>query len=110
MALENNPGIFTWNLDPWDSGSFDSNPQKPSFEFVLDAACERLWEKKVEFSIRRINAMEEKLNQFEKELDEFLGKRAPGGELSLASARPAEYPGRHGASGRCDASGGCGHE
>ena len=70
MALENKSGILTWNLDPWDT-----NPEESSFEFLLDSACVRLWEKQVEFSIRRINEMEIKLDIFEKELEEFLGKR-----------------------------------
>jgi len=70
MALENKSGTLTWNLDPWDS-----KPKESSFEYVLDSACERLWEKQVEFSIRRINEMEIKLDIFEKELEEFLGKR-----------------------------------
>jgi len=68
MALENKSEILTWEFDP-----LDSNPKETSFELVLDSACERLWEKQVQLSIRRITAMEEKLSIFEKELDEFLG-------------------------------------
>jgi len=80
MALENNSGILTWNLDPWDSGSCIPNPEAnaSSFEFVLDSACERLWEKQVEFSIRRINVMKEKLDVMERELDEFIIKSVSG--------------------------------
>ena len=42
------------------------------FNFVLDTACERLQEKQIEFSIRRINEMDEELMKLERELDEFL--------------------------------------
>ena len=47
---------------------------KPSFEAVLDATCERLWERHVQYSIRRIREMEEELNAIEKALDEFMGR------------------------------------
>ena len=70
MALENKSEILTWDIDPWDS-----NPKETSFEYVLDSACERLWEKQVQLSIKRITEMEERLDIFEKELNEFLGKR-----------------------------------
>jgi len=46
---------------------------KPSFEAVLDATCERLWERHVQYSIRRIQEMEEELNSIERALDEFIG-------------------------------------
>ena len=42
-----------------------------SFDLLLDVVCERLREKHVEFSIRRINEMDEELAKFEKELDEL---------------------------------------
>ena len=46
--------------------------EEASFEAVLDAACERLWEKQVQYSIRRIKEMDEELLELEIELDEFL--------------------------------------
>ena len=49
---------------------------KPSFEAVLDATCERLWERHVQYSIRRIREMQEELNSIEKTLDEFMGRFA----------------------------------
>jgi len=75
MALENKSEIQTWDLDPWNSDPWDSDSGVNSFELVLDSACERLWEKQVQFSIRRITEMEKKLNTLEQELDIFLGKR-----------------------------------
>ncbi|MDR0378179.1 MAG: hypothetical protein LBH70_10355 [Spirochaetaceae bacterium] len=39
-----------------------------SFNEVLDGACERLWDKKVELSIRRIKQLDEYLILMEREL------------------------------------------
>ena len=47
---------------------------KPSFESVLDTTCQRLWERYVQYSIRRIREMEEELESLEKALDEFIGR------------------------------------
>ena len=47
----------------------------PSFGAVLDAACERLMEWQVEYSIQRINEMEGRLAAMERELDMFLQSR-----------------------------------
>ena len=43
-----------------------------SFETVLDTTCERLRERHIQHSIRRIREMEEELKGLEKELDEFI--------------------------------------
>jgi hypothetical protein len=45
---------------------------KSSFSEVVDEACGRLMERQIKYSIRRIQAMEDRLNQLERELDEFL--------------------------------------
>ena len=47
--------------------------EEHSFEAVLDTACDRLSEKHIQYSIRRIRELEEKLAVLEKELDNFLG-------------------------------------
>ena len=47
----------------------------PSFETVLDTACERLNEKHVQFSIRRIKELDIELAGLESELDDFLTAR-----------------------------------
>jgi hypothetical protein len=47
-------------------------PDTDSFEAVLDRTCERLWEKKVQYSIKRIQELEVKLHDMEDELDKFL--------------------------------------
>jgi len=44
------------------------------FETVLDVACERLNEKHIQYSIRRIREMEKMLADLEKELDDFLSR------------------------------------
>jgi len=49
---------------------------EPSFELVLDSACARLREKHIQYSLRRINEMEEILQCLEKELDDFIGHNA----------------------------------
>ena len=63
MVSDKNPAI----LKDYDLVEF-------SFETVLDSTCERLWEKQVQHSIRRIREMEEELKGLEKELDEFIGR------------------------------------
>ena len=46
-----------------------------SFETVLDTTCERLQEKHILYSVRRLREMEEELAVLEKELDDFLNSR-----------------------------------
>ena len=46
--------------------------EAPAFEDVLDTACERLREKHIEYSIRRIDELDEELCRLEKKLDEFM--------------------------------------
>ena len=70
MAFEEKSATLTWDSNPWDA-----NPGESSFNLVLDSACERLWEKRILYSIRRIDELDEKLNSLEKELSEFLDKR-----------------------------------
>jgi hypothetical protein len=50
-----------------------------SFEAVLDSAFERLWDRKVQHSIRRIGELETVLLELEAELDCFLLGRDKGG-------------------------------
>jgi hypothetical protein len=42
--------------------------EQSSFNEVLDGACDRLWDKKVELSIRRIKQLDEYLIRMEQEL------------------------------------------
>ena len=65
MFYEKNPLVLAWDHDPEES----------SFATVLDAACERLWQKQLQYSVRRIREMDEKLVKLEKELDKFIGSR-----------------------------------
>jgi len=58
MAFENKPVTFT---------------EEASFEAVLDTACEKLNEKYIQYSLRRIREMLEVLAGMEKELNDFLG-------------------------------------
>jgi hypothetical protein len=57
--------------------AFEQKPvvlkEPPVFETVLDSVCERLREKQVRYSIRRIMEMEDELDRLEKELEEFIG-------------------------------------
>ena len=56
--------------------SFPENPASistdSSFSCVLDETCDRLKDKQVQYSIRRIHEMEDKLSSLERELDQFL--------------------------------------
>jgi hypothetical protein len=40
-----------------------------SFKEVVDETCNRLWDRKVQFSIRRIRELEDRLKTLELELD-----------------------------------------
>jgi hypothetical protein len=51
----------------------------PSFEAILDTACEGLADRKIRYSIRRIKEMEESLVDLETELDAFLLHGEKGG-------------------------------
>jgi hypothetical protein len=46
-----------------------------SFSEVVDSACEKLIDRQIKYSIRRIREMEERLCLIERELDEFLLKK-----------------------------------
>jgi hypothetical protein len=46
----------------------------PNFSMVLDDACNRLWSRKAELSLRKIRFLEEELTQMEKELDDFIAQ------------------------------------
>jgi hypothetical protein len=48
-----------------------------SFEAVLDNACSRLWDRKVRYSLRRIQELQEILEKTERELDEMLLRKMP---------------------------------
>ena len=52
-----------------------------SFSDVVDETCERLREKHVQYSIRRIHEMEDTLISLEHELDQFLFTRMRGSPL-----------------------------
>jgi hypothetical protein len=57
MAFENKPVIYT---------------EETSFEAVVDTAFEKVSEKHMQFSMRRIREMDEELAGIEKELNDFL--------------------------------------
>jgi len=46
-----------------------------SFIDVLDSACEKLMDRQIKYSIRRIREMDARLCVMERELDEFLSKK-----------------------------------
>ncbi|MDR1586130.1 MAG: hypothetical protein LBS57_01595 [Treponema sp.] len=43
-----------------------------SFDAVLDEVCDRLMDRQIQYSIRRIHELENRLSGLERELDEFL--------------------------------------
>ena len=73
MACEKKPVILKWDHFPGGPDAGDT-----SFETLLDTTCERLWEKQIEYSVRRIQEMDEALLNIEKELDEFTGSCTRG--------------------------------
>ena len=48
--------------------------KNPSFNEVVDRACERLMKQQVQYSIQRIHEMQDYLIGLEQELDEFLAE------------------------------------
>jgi len=46
-----------------------------SFTEVVNQACEKLKDRQIKYSIKRIQAMEDRLSDMERELDEFLENR-----------------------------------
>jgi hypothetical protein len=43
-----------------------------SFYEALDSVCERLEDKQIQYSIRRLRELDQRLEEMEKELDDFL--------------------------------------
>jgi hypothetical protein len=64
MTFERRPVILRGDYDP-----AGISPGSVSFETVLDNTCERLLEKHIQYSIRRIREMDEELALIEMELD-----------------------------------------
>jgi hypothetical protein len=46
-----------------------------SFSQVLDDTCGRLWDRKVQYSLRRLGELEDSLDKIEQELNETLQNR-----------------------------------
>jgi len=46
-----------------------------AFDSLLDETCERLLDRQVKFSIQRIYELEKRLNNLERELEEFIHNR-----------------------------------
>jgi hypothetical protein len=46
-----------------------------SFEAVLDRTCDRLWNVKVQYSIRRLQEMEHNLDVLEQELEAMIDQK-----------------------------------
>ena len=67
IPFERKPVILKWD---YDHGSI--RPGESSFDDVLDNACEKLWEKQIQYTIRRIREMDDFLASFERELDTFI--------------------------------------
>ena len=43
-----------------------------TFDSVLNTACQKLWDKHTQYSIKRLKDLDEELDKIEKELDKFL--------------------------------------
>jgi hypothetical protein len=51
----------------------------PSFEELLDKTCERLWDKKKQYTLRRLQELDARLSGLEQELEQFF-VNPPGNE------------------------------
>ncbi|MDR2746130.1 MAG: hypothetical protein LBB77_01675 [Treponema sp.] len=58
-------------------------PEEDSFESLLDSTCSRLWERKLRYSLRRIQELAGILDTMDRELEEFLlcGKASGTGDF-----------------------------
>jgi hypothetical protein len=45
---------------------------EPSFDKVLDSVCDRLQDKQIQYSIKRLRELDLRLEDLEKELNDFL--------------------------------------
>jgi hypothetical protein len=65
------------------------NPEKvvlsepPSFEELLEKTCERLWDKKRQYTLRRLRELDDRLCGLEQELEQFFGDSPPDGSASF---------------------------
>jgi hypothetical protein len=76
-----------------NSGDKSAISTDTSFSDIVDDTCERLKDKQVQYSIRRIQEMEDILNGLELELNQFLFSATPipgcsGGRKRAAGAVP----------------------
>jgi len=82
MDADKTPVILPWDDHSGNENSAHAgfekqntktlNDEDPSIDEVLDSACHGLRNKHTQYSIRRIQKMEEELDMLEKELDHFL--------------------------------------
>lgn len=70
MVFERKSAVFAGDSDHW---AWDFYPEESSFGTLLDSACERLRERYIKYTIRRIREMDGELERLEKELDELIG-------------------------------------
>jgi len=56
------------------NGKTAAVPDVYTFSDLVDEACDKLMDKQIKYSIRRITEMEEYLANMERELNDFLGK------------------------------------
>jgi transposase len=56
------------------AGEKPSPVSEMTFDSLLDETCDRLMDRQVQYSIRRIYEMEKRLEMLERELEEFIQK------------------------------------
>jgi hypothetical protein len=69
-------------------------PDKPSFEILLNETCERLWEKKIQLSLRRLGELDALLVGLEQELDDFLFEAGSNTQDPLSGSQGSFKEGR----------------
>lgn len=67
-------------------------PEGDSFEALLDSTCSRLWERKLRYSLKRIQELAVILDNTDRELEELLFRRKASGAGDFPKPPPLDIP------------------
>ena len=67
-------------------------PEGDSFESLLDSTCSRLWERKLRYSLKRIQELAVILDNTDRELEELLFRGKASGAGDFPGSPPLNVP------------------